>query len=145
MTARLSVLLVFAIPVIASVALASVVMGQILQDPTLGSGGPSGFVNIVGLESTYQSPAKVEVFVHVTHDHFDCGNLYLEIRQQGSQAPISQEGFFGQCFAATNTMIPIGGAFSADVAQPGTYELAVTIQDAQQKESVNISEVFVVS
>lgn len=145
MASRLGIMLVFVIPVVVSVAFASAVMAQMGQDPTRGSEGASKYISIVGIESTYSAPASIEAYVHVTHDHFDCGDLYVEIRQEGVAAPVVQEGFFGQCFASTNTMIPIGGAFSATVQNAGMYELAVTIHDAHKKDTASTSEVFVVN
>lgn len=138
-------MLVFVIPIIVSITLASTVMAQILQDPGRGSEGPTEYITIVGLESSYTAPADVAAYVHVTHNYFDCGDLYIEVRQQGAQAPILQEGFFSQCFASTNTMIPIGNGFVTMVSQPGTYELVATIQDTQKRNSVSVSEVFTVN
>ncbi len=138
-------MLVFVIPVIASVALASVVMGQMLQGPERGSGGASEHVTIVGLKPVYAAPANIEVHVHVTHDRFDCGDLTVDIRQQPGQTSVHQEGFFGQCFASTNTMIPLGGAFSATVTEPGTYSLVATIQDAQKSRTASAVGAFTVN
>ena len=142
---RKSVLLVFVIPVIVSISLAGAVMAQILNNPSSGSVEASDYMTIVGLESTYAAPASIKTYVHVTHNSFDCGNLNILIRLQGTQSPILQSGFRDQCFAKTNTMIPIGNGFTAQVLEPGTYELVASIQDVQKRNLSTVTEVFTVN
>lgn len=145
MASRISILLVFVIPIIGSITIAGAVMGQILQDPGYGSGESSEYISIVGIEPTYAAPASIKAYVHVTHSSFDCGDLYVEVRRHGTQVPIIQDGFFTQCFARTNTMIPTGDGFTAEISSPGTYEIVATIQDAQKRNSASIIEEFTVN
>ena len=144
MASRVAVLVVFIIPAIASVILSSAVMAQILQEPRAGGDGISEHVVIIGLEPAYSAPAQVEAYVHVLHSAFDCGDLYIKIRDRDTLASLSHDGFFVQCFAKTNTMIPIGGAFVTEISEPGTYEFVATIQDAHKRNTASAVGVFTV-
>ena len=143
MASRLTVLAVFVIPTVASVAFAGAVMAQIVQD-TRAVDGTDSRISIVGLEPSYPAPAAIEAFVHVTDAAFDCGELYVEIRDRGTSAVISHDGFFAQCFAQTNTMIPVGGAFTAAIAEPGEYDISATVRDAHGRDTARAAGVFTV-
>ncbi len=145
MASRLGATLVFILPAVASVALGGVVMAQILQEPGRGGTDASEHVTIVGLEASYAAPAAVSAHVHVTHEAFDCGDLDIRVSDRQTGRIVGNSGFFGQCFASTNTMIPVDGAFSINVVESGTYEMTVTIRDAQGRNSASTTGVFTVS
>jgi len=151
------IFVVFILPVIFSIAFGSAVMGDILQEPgrelnmmpsapTGGSHGSgvvshSSDIKIIGLSKSYLTSEPVEVFVQVSDSHFDCGDLYITI-YSGKDA-VAQGGFFEQCFAEKNALVPMGEKFSEVVDAAGSYKITADMISEDLK-NISISEEFTV-
>ena len=149
------IFVVFVLPVIFSIAFGSAVMGDILQKPDReldmipsmsfsgGShGGSSGSdIEIVGLLKSYSTSEPVEISVEVSDSHFDCGDLYVTI--YSGKDVVTQGGFFEQCFAERNELIPIGEKFSKVVDTAGSYKI-VAEMISEDLKNISTSEEFTV-
>ena len=145
--------LVFLLPIVFSFVFGGAVLGQVLQEPDrelnmmqFGSSGPgiisSKSIQILGLESQYSTSDPVTVQIGVSDDAFDCGDLYITIYHSTTKEVVTQSGFFDQCFAKSNSVLPMGDEFSEVVDEPGSYEIKVDISDKSQKDSLSIKGKF---
>ncbi|MDX1533671.1 MAG: hypothetical protein R3230_05665 [Nitrosopumilaceae archaeon] len=147
--------LVFLLPIVFSFVFGGAVLAQVLQEPdrelnmmqfgefkapTISSKS----ISILGLESQYTTSEPVSVQISVTDDEFDCGDLYITIYHSTTKEVVTQSGFFDQCFATSNSVLPMGDNFSELVDEPGTYEIKVDISDKNQKESLSVKGKFTV-
>ena len=147
------IFVVFILPIIFSVAFASAVMSDILQEPdrelnmwpmssSEGHSSHSKSIEIQGLQQQYSSSEPVEIRVSVTDSTFDCGDLYITIRSSGSDV-VTQGGFFEQCFEQRNETLPIGEEFSKVVKNPGSYEIVAEMV-SKELSSISVKEKFTV-
>ena len=145
--------LVFLLPIVFSFVFGGAVLAQVLQEPDrelnmmqFGSSGPgiisSKSIQILGLESQYSTSSPITVQIAVSDDTFDCGDLYITIYHSTTKEVVTQSGFFDQCFAKSNSVLPMGDKFSEVVDEPGTYEIKVDISDKSQKDSLSIKGKF---
>lgn len=145
--------LVFLLPIVFSFVFGGAVLAQVLQEPDrelnmmqFGSSGPgiisSKSIQILGLESQYSTSSPITVQIAVSDDTFDCGDLYITIYHSTTKEVVTQSGFFDQCFAKGNSVLPMGDEFSEVVDEPGTYEIKVDISDKSQKDSLSIKGKF---
>ena len=147
--------LVFLLPIVFSFVFGGAVLAQVLQEPdrelnmmqfgefkapTISSKS----ISILGLESQYTTSEPVSVQISVTDDEFDCGDLYITIYHSTTKEVFTQSGFFDQCFATSNSVLPMGDDFSELIDEPGTYEIKVDISDKNQKESLSVKGKFTV-
>ncbi|RMW39650.1 MAG: hypothetical protein EA446_02680 [Nitrosopumilus sp.] len=145
------IFVVFVLPVIFSIAFGSAVMGDILQEPDRElnmmpsmsfSGGSHGSdIEIIGLSKSYSTSEPVEISVELSDSHFDCGDLYVTI--YSGKDVVTQGGFFEQCFAERNELIPIGEKFSKVIDTAGTYKI-VAEMISEDLQNVSVSEEFTV-
>ena len=145
--------LVFLLPIVFSFLFGGAVLGLVLLEPDrelnmmqFGSSGPgiisSKSIQILGLESQYSTSEPVAVQIAVSDEDFDCGDLYITIYHSTTKEVVTQSGFFDQCFAKSNSVLPMGDEFSEVVDEPGSYEVKVDISDKSQKESLSIKGKF---
>lgn len=145
------IFVVFVLPVIFSIAFGSAVMGDILQKPDREldmipsmsfSGGSYGSdIEIIGLSKSYSTSEPVEISVQVSDSHFDCGDLYVTI--YSGKDVVTQGGFFEQCFAERNELIPIGEKFSKVIDAAGSYKI-VAEMISEDLKNISTSEEFTV-
>jgi hypothetical protein len=144
------IFIVFILPLILSIAFASVTMGGVLAMPDrelnmwpMGSEGSShSEISILGLEDSYSTSDAVEVRVKVSDTGFSCGDLYITISKAGSSDVMAQNGFFEQCFSA-NKSIPNGESFSEIIDEPGTYQIKAEMV-SKELDSISVKETFIV-
>jgi hypothetical protein len=106
----------------------------------------TGAIKINGLEESYEVSKPVEITISVSDPLFDCGDLYISIYDV-SKTPsevITQSGFFGQCYATSNLVMPINDKFSETIDVPGKYEIVAEINDKEFKKTLTASEQFIV-
>ncbi|KFM19628.1 hypothetical protein AAA799P11_00617 [Marine Group I thaumarchaeote SCGC AAA799-P11] len=145
------IFVVFILPVIFSIAFGSAIMGNILQDPdrelnmipsmSFSEGSHDADIEIIGLSKIYSTSESVEISVQISDSHFDCGDLYVTI--YSGKDVITQGGFFEQCFAERNELIPIGEKFSKIVDVSGSYKI-VAEMISEDLKNISISEEFTV-
>jgi len=101
-------------------------------------------VEILGLEKQYSTSDHVEIQVAIDDPLFDCGDIYITIYDisSSSKQVVTQSGFFDQCFAKNNSVLPIGDEFSEIVDKSGNYEIIVQMVDENGKNSVSSSAKF---
>lgn len=144
--------LVFALPAALSLLLGGAVLGAVLQEPGReldlgvslpgpGGGAPARFL---GLEPEYAAPGPVTVWVSVSDEAFDCGDLYVTVQRAGTGETVTQNGFFEQCFAGTGSALPVGGSFSASLEEPGEYVIRATVSDPSQGRTATVEGSFTV-
>lgn len=144
---------VFILPVISTIIIGGFVLnGILIEEPHRELNMwrfDSAFVSthdveIIGLEKQYSTSTPVEVLVAINDSSFDCGDLYITIYDVSSfsKEVVTQGGFFDQCFAKTNSVLPIGDEFSEIVDKSGNYEIIVQMVDENGKNSVSGSAKF---
>lgn len=157
MAVRSVAFVVFLFPVIISIFFGTMVLGEVLQEPERNlnlwpfeSSGSvivqTGAMKINGLQESYSVSKPIEITVSVSDQIFDCGDLYITIYDV-SKTPnevVTQSGFFGQCYAAKNLVMPIGDNFSEPIEVPGKYEIVAEINDKEFKKTLTASEQFIV-
>ena len=153
------VFVVFVLPVILSVTLATAVMADILEKPdrSLQMWPPSSSthgmqthvnsteqnINIVGLEKSYTVDESFSIRVAVMDPSFDCGDLYITIHDaQSDDNVLVQRAFFEQCFVDDDADLPISDSFVASIDSSGSYVIKAEIYD--DVDSISVQEEFTV-
>ncbi len=155
MVVRGIVYAVFLLPVISSIIFGAFVLnGILIEKPERELNMwqfDSNFVSthdieILGLEKQYSASDPVEIQVSIDDSLFDCGDLYITIYDVSSSSKqvVTQSGFFDQCFAKNNSVLPIGDEFSEIVDKSGNYEIIIQMVDDAGKNSVSKSAKFTV-
>ena len=155
MVARGIVFAVFILPIISSIIFGAFVLnGILIEKPERELNMwqfDSDFVSthdieILGLEKQYSASDPVEIQVSIDDSLFDCGDLYITIYDVSSfsKQVVTQSGFFDQCFAKNNSVLPIGDEFSEIVDKSGNYEIIIQMVDDAGKNSVSKSAKFTV-
>ena len=138
------VFVVFVLPIIFSLAIGSVVMGGILQQPdrelnmwpmsfSEGESSHKSPIEIIGLSNQYSTSQPVEIQVKIDDSSFSCGDLYVTIYAAGKGDVITQGGFFEQCLTSGNKVIPVDEDFSELISTPGSYEIVAEMVSKQLK------------
>ncbi len=142
-----SVLIVYILPVIASILFGFAVLSDVLQKPDRALGSWSvpddASIQIIGLSEQYTTTEPVEIQVKVDGSSFNCGDLYVTIYSAGQRDIIAQDGFFDQCFESQSNIIPAMGQFSVIIDTPGSYEL-VTEMVSKQLKNISTKGTFIV-
>lgn len=142
---------VFVVPAALSLLLGGAVLGAVLQEPgrslDLGvelpvPGAGDAPARFLGLEPEYEAPGPVTVWVTVSDEAFDCGDLYVTVHRLDTGETVTQNGFFDQCFVAAGSALPVGGSFSASIDAPGEYEIRASVNDRSQENTVTVSGEF---
>jgi hypothetical protein len=154
-TVRGIVYVVFVLPIVSSIIFGALVLnGILIEEPDRKLNMwqfDSTFVlthdvEILGLEKQYSRSDPVEIQVTIDDSLFDCGDLYITIYDVSSlsRQVLTQSGFFEQCFAKNNSVLPIGDEFSEIVDKSGNYEIVVQMLDKNGKNSISSSAKFAV-
>lgn len=154
MAAR-SIYLVFVLPAALSLALGGAVIGAVLQEPgrslsIMGTDGDgkaplvSDQVAILGLSRSYGMSEIIALGVAALDDSFDCGDLYVTITHAGTGEVVYHDGYFGQCYAASNATLPVGEAYTKSLDAPGSYEVRVDLKDVRGASTASVRGAFVV-
>ena len=157
MAVRSVAFVVFLFPVVISIFFGTMVLGEVLKEPERNldlwpfeSSGSvivqTGAMKINGLQESYSVSNPIEITVSVSDPIFDCGDLYITIYDI-SKTPnevITQSGFFGQCYAKNNLVMPIDDKFSETVDTSGQYQIVAEINDKGFKKTLTASEEFIV-
>ena len=155
MVARGIVFAVFILPITSSIIFGAFVLnGILIEKPERELNMwqfDSNFVSthdieILGLEKQYSASDPVEIQVSIDDSLFDCGDLYITIYDVSSSSKqvVTQSGFFDQCFAKNNSVLPIGDEFSEIVDKSGNYEIIIQMVDDAGKNSFSKSAKFTV-
>lgn len=155
MAARGTVYVVFLLPIAFSIIFGAFVLnGILIEEPDRELNMwrfDSTFVStkdveILGLEKQYSVSEPVKVQVSIENSSFDCGDLYITIYDVSSfsKEVVTQSGFFDQCFAKNNSVLPIGDEFSEKIDKSGNYEITAQMVDENGKNSVSGSAKFTV-
>jgi hypothetical protein len=150
---RGTVYVVFFIPVILSLVFGSLVMAEVLKEPGRELNMwqfdaskkhlvSSDVIKIINLQNQYSVSTPVNIQVTVSDRVFDCGDLYLTIKEQNSGKVITQSGFFGQCFDRNNSILPVDDEFSEAIDKTGNYELVIEMIDKHHQQTVSRSALF---
>lgn len=143
------IFVVFVLPVILSVTLASAVMADVLDKPgrelqmwppqssSLGGHGAPDLhdvssddrIQIMGLEASYSTSDTLDIRISVNDATFDCGDLYITIRDSNN-VTLTQKAFFSQCFVSGNDDLPIDTEFTATIALSDSYTLSAEMRNA---------------
>ncbi len=151
---------IFVLPIILSLSLATAVMADVLDKPgremqmwpPQSSGGHgTAYVSgphssddgilIVGLSESYSVGGQIAVGVSVSDAAFDCGDLYITMYDRDG-AVLAQEAFFEQCFVDAGMDLPVEGDFEAAADSPGSY--AIVAEMRHDGETISIRGEFVV-
>jgi len=145
---------VYVLPVVFSVIFGSIVMVDILQEPgrelnlmrfsSLEENSGNGKIEIFGLTSQYSTSDPIQIQITINDPSFSCGDLYVTIYQSGTDKPLTQSGYFKQCFNSQNSFLPIDEKFSEIISTPGNYEIVIDMLDQNQENSITTSEKFTV-
>ena len=157
--ASLKIFVVFVLPIILSVTLATAVMADVLDKPNRdlqmwpqsysdGHGGIANLPNvteqdisIVGLKSAYETGEQIALLVSVTDTSFDCGDLYITIFDKHADdngndgVALTQKAFFAQCFAADDVDLPVEDDFAVTIDSPGAYTVVAEIHSGAESIS----------
>lgn len=150
--ASLKIFVVFVLPIILSVTLATAVMADVLDKPNRdlqmwprpysdGHGITVDLPNVVeqdiriaGLESSYKVGEQIALWVTVTDLSFDCGDLYITIYDKHADAggndgvALTQNAFFAQCFATDDVDLPVEDDFAVTIDSPGSYTVVAEVR-----------------
>jgi hypothetical protein len=157
MAVKSAAFVVFFFPVVISLFFGTMVLGEVLKEPernldlwpfeSVGSViVKTGAMTLNGLQESYSVSNPIEITVSVSDPIFDCGDLYITIYDI-SETPnevVTQSGFFGQCYATRNLVMPIDDTFSETIDVPGKYEIVAEINDKEFKKTLTTSKQFTV-
>lgn len=156
MGARKIVYVVFLFPVVISIILGGYVLSNVLAQPDRQlnmwqfnfvsapnqQGSPD--IRIANLNNTYSLSSPLAFTVRVNNTAFDCGDLYMtiyNINTEPKQA-VAQNAYFSQCFAASNSTLPISGAFAPVLNSTGTYQIEADMKDKSYQHDINVTATF---
>ena len=145
----------FLVPMVLSVIFGSAVLAQVLEeDPNrelnmmpnfdfmslFGSDQDvnSDKIKIIGLLDKYDVSTPISIQLQIEDESFDCGDLYITIydTSKTKKQTIKQRGFFEQCFASDDSLLPIGDTYSEIIDVPGNYQLVIDFKDKTQENSI---------
>lgn len=151
---------IFVLPIILSLSLATAVMADVLDKPgremqmwppqssgvhgttsVPGPHSPDGGILIVGLSESYRAGDQIAIGVSVSDASFDCGDLYITIYDR-DDAVLAQEASFEQCFVDAGIDLPAEGNFEAAVDSPGSYVIVTEMR--HDGETISATGEFVV-
>ncbi|MDE1830521.1 MAG: hypothetical protein KGI25_09380 [Thaumarchaeota archaeon] len=156
MGARKIAYLVFLFPVVISIILGGYVLSNVLAQPDrqlnmwqfkfvsvpTQQGSPD--IRIVSLNNTYPLSAPLSFTVSVNNTLFDCGDLYMTIYNINTdpKQAVAQNAYFSQCFASTNSTLPLNGAFSPVINSTGTYQIVADMKNKSYQNDINVTATF---
>ncbi len=156
MGARKIAYVVFVLPVVISVILGGYVLSNVLAQPdrqlnfmqitfvTPPSQVGSPDIRILNLNNTYSLSSPISFTVRVNDTAFDCGDLYMTVYNLGTQPKqaVAQNAYFSQCFAQTNSTLPMHHAFLPLINSTGTYQIVADMKDKSYRNDINVTATF---
>ncbi len=156
MAARKIAYVVFVLPVVISIILGGYVLSDVLAQPdrhlnmwqfkfvTEPVQVGSKDIRIVSLNSSYPIGAPLNFIVRVNNTAFDCGDLYMTVYNTDTspKQAVAQNAYFSQCFAASNSTLPINEVFSPTINSTGNYEILADMKDKSYQNSINVTASF---
>lgn len=145
--------LVFVFPIIASLIFGGYVLSDILGQPdrqlnmwqfkfpsNIGQQQGDKQIRLLNLVSNYTVSTPLNFRVMVNDTSFDCGDLYMTIYDPNTSPKqvIVQHAYFTQCFAQTNSSLPIQDTFSSVIAKPGIYQIVAEMKDKTNQNSISV-------
>lgn len=150
--------IVFVLPVVISVILGGYVLSDVLAQPDrqlnmlqLNLNFPTGpaqegsnDIRITNLNSSYPVSVPMNFVVRVNNTSFNCGDLYMTIYNlnMSPKHVVSQSAYFSQCFAQTNSTLPIHATFSPVINATGTYQIQADMKDRSYQNDINVTATF---
>ena len=146
--------LVFVFPVIVSLIFGGYVLSDVLGqpdrqlnmwqfkfEPKTGQQEGDKQIRLLNLVSNYTVSTPLSFSVMVNNTSFDCGDLYLTIYDPSTSPKevVVQHAYFTQCFAQTNSVLPIQDTFSPVIDKPGIYEIKAEMKDKTNQDSISVT------
>ena len=148
----------FIFPIAISLFFGSFVMAEVLKEPdrslnmwqfNFSNEGviKSGAIKITGLLSEYSTSQAIEIAISISDPKFDCGDLYITIYDLkfNPKQVVTQSGYFDQCYAKNNLLLPMDDKFSETIDTSGQYEIIIEMNDKAYKNSITASEKIIVN
>jgi hypothetical protein len=148
-------LLVFVFPVVISIIFGASVLSNVLGQPDrhlnmwqFVSHQPTqtgdNDIKIQNLLNSYSTFTPVNITVLVNDTAFDCGDLYITIYDLDTSPnqAVAQNGYFSQCFAENNLILPIHDTFSQIIGKSGNYEIVTEMKDKNNQNSIKSTANF---
>ncbi|MHB8545929.1 MAG: hypothetical protein ACYDAJ_04110 [Nitrosotalea sp.] len=145
--------LVFVFPIIASLIFGGYVLSDVLGQPdrqlnmwqfkfpsNIGQQQGDKQIRLLNLVSNYTVSTPLNFSVMVNNTSFDCGDLYMTIYDPNTSPKqvIVQHAYFTQCFAQTNSSLPIQDTFSPVIDKPGIYQIVAEMKDKTNQNSISV-------
>jgi len=149
--------LVFVFPVIVSLIFGGYVLSDVLGqpdrqlnmwqfkfEPHTGQQEGDKQIRLLNLVSNYTISTPMNFGVMVNNTSFDCGDLYLTIYDPSTSPKqvVVQHAYFTQCFAQTNSNLPIQDTFSPVIDKAGIYQIVAEMKDKTNQNSISVSANF---
>ena len=148
--------IVFVVPVVISFIFGGYVLSDVLGQPdrqlnmwqfkfvTQPQQEGDKDIRIANLMNSYTLSAPINFTVRVNNPAFDCGDLYMTIYNLDSspKKTITQNAYFSQCFAQSNSTLPVNEIFSPVINKTGLYQISADIRDKSYQNSINVTANF---
>jgi hypothetical protein len=148
--------LVFVFPVIASLIFGGYALSDILGQPDrhlnmwqFKFATPTGQqgdkeIRLLNLANNYTVSTPMNFRVMVNNTAFDCGDLYLTIYDPNTlpKQIIVQHAYFSQCFAQSNSDLPVQDTFLPVIDKTGVYEIVAEMKDKTNEKSISVKANF---
>lgn len=97
-------------------------------------------IRLINLVSNYTVSTPLNFSVMVNDTSFDCGDLYMTIYDpnESPKQVLVQHAYFTQCFAQTNSSLPIQDTFSSVIDKPGIYQIVAQMKDKTNQNSISV-------
>ncbi|MGI0092695.1 MAG: hypothetical protein ACREA8_01185 [Nitrosotalea sp.] len=153
MAAKKIAYVVFVFPVIASLIFGGYVLSDVLGQPDrqlnmwqfkvtsdIGQQQGDKQIRLINLVSNYTVSTPLNFSVMVNDTSFDCGDLYMTIYDpnESPKQVLVQHAYFTQCFAQTNSSLPIQDTFSSVIDKPGIYQIEAQMKDKTNQNSISV-------
>ncbi|MGI0061821.1 MAG: hypothetical protein ACREBA_05145 [Nitrosotalea sp.] len=144
---------VFVFPVIASLIFGGYVLSDVLGQPDrqlnmwqfkvtsdIGQQQGDKQIRLINLVSNYTVSTPLNFSVMVNDTSFDCGDLYMTIYDpnESPKQVLVQHAYFTQCFAQSNSSLPIQDTFSSVIDKPGIYQIVAQMKDKTNQNSISV-------
>ena len=119
-------------------------MWQFKFEPHTGQQEGDKQIRLLNLVSNYTISTPMNFGVMVNNTSFDCGDLYLTIYDPSTSPKqvVVQHAYFTQCFAQTNSNLPIQDTFSPVIDKAGIYQIVAEMKDKTNQNSISVSANF---
>lgn len=146
---------VFLLPVVGSLLLGSLVLGEVLKEPdrelnlipvqnSVELEIVQDSLKIVDIQKDYSLKTIIEFHIMVNDTIFDCGDLYVSIYDTNSKQLIEHIEYYGQCFLKNNSLLPVDDLLDIKIDSAGIYEIEIIMVDKHKDEKSTLNERFIV-